>query len=106
MVSVQQSVQTDVNRRRALSVIAAGFVGCAGAVFYTAFGRSKAAPIKQIACEKVHENLQDFVDDKIADRYLSGMISHHLFICPECQQAYHGMIDGNDFSCGGEKSVS
>lgn len=105
MVSRQQTVKSDVTRRRAFSAIAAGAVGCVGAFLYARSGRPETAPATQIACSKVHENLQDFVDNKIADRYLRGMVSRHLFVCADCQKAYQGMIDGNDFLCGNEQDA-
>ncbi len=103
MVSVQQTAKSEVSRRRALNVIAAGSVGCVAAFVYARSGRPKATPATQIACSKVHEKLQDFVDNKIADRYLLGVISRHLFVCADCQKAYQGMIDGDDFLCGNEQ---
>lgn len=100
MLVDQEKVKGQVTRRRVLSTIAVGSVGCVGAFLFTTSKRSKPADT-QMACEQVHEHLQDFVDDEITDLYLSGLVSRHLFVCEACQKAYQGMIDGNDFLCEG-----
>jgi hypothetical protein len=99
MLSDQQKEQARITRRRAFSAIAAGSVGCVGAVVY--FGSKEYEPADtQIACKDVHKDLQAFVDNDISDLYLRGIISRHLFVCEACQKAYQGMIDGSEFACG------
>ncbi len=106
MVSHHESAQAEVTRRRALSAIVIGAMGSVGTLFaLTRSDRGNEAAASQISCDQVHENLQDFVDDKIADRYLRGLISRHLFVCSSCQKAYHGMIDGDDFLCGNDQEA-
>lgn len=102
MVSEQEKAQAQMTRRRALSVIAVGAVGTAGAVLLTSSSSTNPAAT-QMACEDVHKHLQTFVDNDIPDLYLRGMISRHLFVCEACQKAYQGMIDGADFSCDAEQ---
>ena len=102
MLSDQENEQARITRRRAVSVIAAGSVGCVGAVAY--FSSKDSGPAAtQIACEDVHKNLQAFVDNDISDLYLRGMISRHLFVCEACQKAYQGLIDGSEFTCSAEE---
>ena len=105
MLVDQQKANGRVTRRRVLSTIAVGSVGCVGAFLFVRSKPSESAD-PQMACEQVHEHLRDFVDDKITDRYLCGMISRHLFVCESCQKAYQGMIDGNDFLCDGGQSTA
>ena len=105
MVSDQEKSQAQINRRRALSVIAVGSVGSVGAFLFANSRDSKPAAT-QMACEQVHENLQAFVDNEITDLYLRGMISRHLFVCEMCQKAYQGLIDGEDFSCSSEEQTA
>jgi len=103
MLVNQQNAKKQVTRRRALSAIAVGSVGCVGAFLFARARPSKPADT-QMACEQVHEHLRAFVDNEITDLYLAGMISRHLFVCQACQKAYQGMIDGNDFLCDGEQA--
>lgn len=106
MLSDQEKTQAHITRRRALSALAVGSVGTVGAVFYAnSMGDSKPAAA-QMACEQVHKHLRAFVDNEIADLYVRGLVSRHLFVCQACQKAYQGMIDGKDFSCDAEQEIA
>jgi hypothetical protein len=102
MVEQEQAAQQRQSRRDALRTMVMGSVACAcGLSAYSLARRSGGSQgtAEFIACEDVHANLQDFVDNKIADQHLRGLISRHLFQCSSCQEAYRGMINDADFDC-------
>lgn len=107
---IERMLADKSSRRRWLGSMLLATLGAGTAAVYVAerlygntFQRSAPATGPQpLACEAVHQRLQDLVDNRVRDAYLRGMISRHLFTCPACQQAYRSLINDEDFSCEGD----